>query len=83
MEKGINKQKLPLLTGERQKLRERTWMPAFHLFGFETELAFTFQPPLSAFQFAFTAQSRFVPEAIRATAHRVLSGLYFIWSPAP
>ena len=32
-------------------------MPTFHLFGFSTELAFTFQPPLSAFQLTFTARS--------------------------
>lgn len=51
-------------------------MPSFHLFGLSGELASTFQP--SSFQFAFTAQSTLVHCAIRATAHRVLSGLYLI-----
>jgi len=35
-----------------------------------------FQPPLSEFQLALTAQSRFVRRAIYTTTHRVLSGLY-------
>ena len=55
-----------------------TWLPSFHLFGFSTELASTFQPPLSAFQLALTAQSRIVRRAIRSTTHRILSGLYRI-----
>jgi hypothetical protein len=54
-------------------------LPVFHLFGFVTELASTFQPPLSAFQFAFTAQSSYVRDTIHTTILRILSGVNLMW----
>lgn len=76
MEKRNNKQKLPPIGREKtEKFRETTWLSAFHLFGLSTELALTFQPSLSEFQFAFTAQSRFVQSTFHATTLRNTLGV--------
>lgn len=54
--KDFRKRKLPLIKArETLELREKIWLPAFHLFGFSTELAFTFQ--LSSFQLQLTAHN--------------------------
>ena len=56
MEKGARKQNSRCIkNGRIQQFRENTWLSSFHLFGFVTELAFTFQP--LPFQLTFTARS--------------------------
>ena len=74
-EKGFRAKLSRKTAGEKiSELREKTWLPLFHLFGFSMEFAFTFQP--SPFQFTLTARSTPArSQAENHPCHRPLNAL--------